>query len=166
MNSWYVAYTQPHAESKALHHLERQGYAAYLPLYRKRRRHARRTEQVVRPLFPRYLFVGFDITVDRWRPIMSTIGVCGLVKNGDDPIPVQDGIVEAIRNNETKGNFDNLSPTKGLRAGDAVRIVEGPFADLIGQFRGLADAERVIVLLDLMGRQVSTRVSAEVIVAA
>ena len=39
---WYVVQTQPHAESKAMGHLIRQGFAAYLPRYLKRRRHARK----------------------------------------------------------------------------------------------------------------------------
>jgi transcriptional antiterminator RfaH len=55
--SWYVVQTHPHAENKAAAHLQRQGFATYLPRYLKRRRHARRTEAIAAPLFPRYLFV-------------------------------------------------------------------------------------------------------------
>jgi transcriptional antiterminator RfaH len=39
---WYVVQTHVHAETKAVLHLDRQGYATYLPRYLKRRRHARR----------------------------------------------------------------------------------------------------------------------------
>lgn len=166
MTDWYVAYTHPHAEAKALGHLERQGFEAYLPQYRKRRRHARRTEQVLRPLFPRYLFVSFDLARVRWRPILSTVGVAGMVRNGDEPTRVPDGVIEAIQANESQGAFDALSPTKGLSEGDAVRIVDGPFAELIGRFCGVADAERVIVLLDFLGREVIAKVPAEAIAAA
>ena len=75
---WYVVQTQPHAESKAARHLCRQGFQIYLPRYLKRRRHARRTETVPAPLFPRYMFVAVDIAVQRWRSIQSTIGVSRL----------------------------------------------------------------------------------------
>ena len=43
--------------------------------------------------------------------------------------------------------------------GDVVRIMEGPFTDLIGRFAGSADNDRVLVLLDLLGRQVRTTLS-------
>jgi hypothetical protein len=38
-------------------------------------------------------------------------------------------------------------------------VLDGPFADLIGRFVGVADRERVFVLLDLLGRQVRTTLS-------
>src|SRR5205823_4940511 len=57
---WYAVYTQPHAEPKALEHILRQGYSAYLPRYRTKVSHARRRQIVLRPLFPRYLFAGID----------------------------------------------------------------------------------------------------------
>ena len=88
MIRWYAVYTQPHAETKALEHLLRQGYSAYLPRYRTRVRHARRCQMVLRPLFPRYLFAGIDRAAMRWRPILSTIGVADVVRAGDEPSPI------------------------------------------------------------------------------
>jgi hypothetical protein len=42
VKGWYAVYTRPHAEARALEHLQRQGYHAYLPRYRTRVSHARR----------------------------------------------------------------------------------------------------------------------------
>ena len=53
MIGWYAVYTQPHAETKAAWHLNRQGFEIYVPRYLKRRRHARKIETVAVPLFPR-----------------------------------------------------------------------------------------------------------------
>ena len=94
---WYVVQTHAHAETKAIAHLARQGFKAYLPRYLKRRRHARRIETVSAPLFPRYLFVTIDMVCQRWRAIRSTIGVARLVCNGDDPVPVADNIIETLK---------------------------------------------------------------------
>ena len=85
---WYVAQTHPHAETKAAGHLMRQGFAVYLPRHLKRRRHARRVENVPAPLFPRYLFIAVDMATQRWRSIHSTIGVTRMVCNGDLPAAV------------------------------------------------------------------------------
>ena len=88
MIRWYAVYTQPHAETKALEHILRQGYSAYLPRYRAQISHARRRQTVLRPLFPRYLFAGIDRAAMPWRPILSTFGVTDIVRAGDEPVPV------------------------------------------------------------------------------
>lgn len=167
MSGWYVVHTQPGAERRAEANLRRQGYETYLPRYRRRRSHARRIELVERPLFPRYMFVRFDPAADRWRPILGTFGVCGLVRFGDRPVPVPGGIVDALRANEAAHAFDdNLSPVHGLGVGARIRVLAGPFADLVGKFQALADSERVLVLLDLLGREVRVRLPQGVVAAA
>ena len=97
MTGWIVVHTHVHAETKAEHHLLRQGYEVYLPRYNKTRRHARRLETVIRPLFPGYLFVGFDSDETCWRPIQSTIGVRHLIRAGDRPVLAPDWIVDGLR---------------------------------------------------------------------
>jgi transcriptional antiterminator RfaH len=166
MIMWYAAYTQLHAEAKALDHLQRQGYGVYLPRYRRWVRHARRRALVSRPLFPRYLFVGLDRLTQRWRPIRSTVGVLGLVSRGEEPVAVAPGIIDALRRREGEGAFDLLSPAQLLRTGDTVRVTQGPFADLVGRLLGIADHERVYILLDLLGRTVRAEVAATAVEAA
>lgn len=158
MSAWYVVHTQPMAEQRAAANLVRQGYETYLPLYRRRRSHARRVELVERPLFPRYLFVRFDPGADRWRPILGTFGVSGLIRIGDMPVPVPGGIVDALRANQAAQAFDDtISPVRKLGVGAHIRVLAGPFADLVGKFQALADSERVIVLLEMLGREVRVR---------
>lgn len=159
MKTWYVVYTHANAEAKARSHLLRQGFTTMLPTYRCWRSHARKREVVERPLFPRYVFVALDVLEQRWRPILSTVGVCDLVRHGNAPTPMPSGLAEEIGERAAGGAFDRLSPADGMREGDVVRILEGPFTDLIGRFAGLADKERVFVLLDLLGRQVRTTLS-------
>ena len=94
---WYVVHSQPQNEIRADTHLRHQGFETYLPRHLRKRRHARKTEIVVKPLFPRYLFfVALDLKFDRWRAVHSTIGVSQLVTAGDVPIPVPDGAVDEI----------------------------------------------------------------------
>ena len=91
---WYVVQTQVNGEAKAEQNLLRQGFEVYLPRYLKRRRHARKVDFTVKPLFPRYLFVAIDTATQRWRSIQSTFGVAHLVTNGSDPATVPDGVVQ------------------------------------------------------------------------
>jgi transcriptional antiterminator RfaH len=158
MERWYVVHAQPNAEAKALSHLRNQGFRPYLPRYAKRRRHARRSEEVPAPLFPRYLFVRLDLGAERWRAVRSTIGVAGLVSHGETPAPVPDGIVEAIKAREDARGLVVLQPAFDLSNGDRVTITEGALEGCCGLFEGLSDDQRVVVLLDLLGREVRVRV--------
>jgi transcriptional antiterminator RfaH len=164
--AWYAVHTQPHAETKALENLLRQGYHAYLPRCRIWVSHARRRQLALRPLFPRYLFAGLDGVAMRWRPILSTVGVSDVVRAGDRPASVPSGIVAAIRDRERDGAFDGLDPQHSLRAGELVRVTSGAFADLIGRLVELRDRDRAVVLLELLGRAVRAELALETVEAA
>ena len=167
MTEWYVVHTRPLDEERALVNLRRQSYEAYLPTYRSRRTLGRRVAFVRRPLFPRYLFVTLDMSRDAWRPILSTFGVSNLVRIGERPQAVPSGVVEALRANEEAATFDDpLDPARQMKPGACIRVISGPFADLVGKFQGLADVERVVVLLELLGREVKVRLPSRVVAAA
>jgi transcriptional antiterminator RfaH len=166
VTSWYAVYTQPHAEAKALEHLSRQGYCAYLPRYRTWISHARRRQTVLRPLFSRYLFAGVERASMRWRPILSTIGVSDVIRTGDEPTPVPPEIVAAIRERESTGAFDRLDPRESLRLGELVRVTAGAFEDMVGKLVELRDQDRVVVLLELLGRVVRAQLRTEAVEAA
>lgn len=163
MHQWFVVHTHAHGEELARTHLERQGFEVYLPRYRKQRRHARRTDWVATPLFPRYLFVGLDTAEKRWRTLRSTVGVSSLVCQGDQPIPVSDRIIDGIRAREDVTGFVAMLEKPSLRHGDKVRIVGGPLAETEAIFECRVDAQRVAVLLRLLGRETRVRVSANLV---
>lgn len=162
---WYVVHTHPRAEAKAALNLDRQGFTCYLPRYLKRRRHARRVETVAAPLFPRYLFVALDLATQRWWPIRSTFGVADLVYSGGQPAPIPCEIVQAIKGREDKHGFVSLPRKPRFAPGDTVRIIDGVFAACLGLFEGMADRERVAVLLDLLGRKVRLVMDEEALTA-
>jgi transcriptional antiterminator RfaH len=163
---WYVVRTHANSEKKVCWHLERQGFQIYLPRYLKRRRHARRTDHVAAPLFPRYLFVLFDSAVQRWRAISSTVGVSCLIRNGEHPAPVADGIIHDLRAREDESGLFRLFSRPTFEVGASIRISDGPFADYLGLYEGMKDHERISVLLDLLGRKVRVDVDAGVVAAA
>ena len=166
MTDWYVVYTQPQNEARAVENLARQGFEAYLPTISRLRRHARRQDVVRRPLFPRYLFVVLDPERTQWRPILSTFGVADLIRTGDRPTPVPRGFVEALRQQEGEGAFDERLCKPDFRVGESVRINEGPFANLMAKVLGLKDDERVYVLLNLLGGPVKASVPVRALMRA
>ena len=149
---WFAVHCRPRRESGALTQLRLQGYRAFLPFRWKTVRHARKLETVRAPLFPRYLFVALDLSRDRWRAINGTFGVCGLVMADGMPQPLPRGIVEkfmALTDNKGIMRFDSE-----LAEGQPVRLLKGPFCDLIGELERVDDAGRARILLRVMGGQV------------
>jgi transcriptional antiterminator RfaH len=159
-----VAQTHPHAEAKASAHLQRQGFETYLPRYLKKRRHARRTETVAAPLFPRYLFVAVDMTTQRWLSIRSTIGVTRLVCDGDRPAPVPISVFDALKHREDANGLIQLDHKPRFSPGEKVCVLEGAFQDCLGLYEGMDSNERVTILLDLLGRKVRVSLQSEALV--
>ena len=92
------------------------------------------------------------------RPIASAPGVVGLVSMGTEPAALADGVIEDIRAREGEDGVIDLEAERALRAGDEVRVCDGPFRDAVGLFAAAGDRERVFVLLNLLGRQVRARI--------
>ena len=154
MRRWYVASTHSKAESRALWHLRNQGYHGYLPRYRKRRTHARRTELVPAPLFPGYIFIAVDIGVTSWHPIRSTIGIRHLICHGNNPVPVPKGVVEDIIAREGEDGIISAPSLPPFADGEPVKVTAGPFLGQIGFFECVSDDERIVILLEMLGRRI------------
>jgi transcriptional antiterminator RfaH len=161
---WYVVHTQPFAEDRAIARLKTQGYHVFCPRLRKAVRHARKSTGKLVPLFPGYLFLRLDIAHDRWRSVNGTRGVVRLLALGDAPQAVPCGVVEDLQSHTDV--HDILDRTSSLNAGQSVRIMEGPFADFIGTLQRLDGTDRVQVLIDLLGRSVSTTLRCEALAPA
>lgn len=157
MTRWYVVYTQTRGEERALWHLKNQGFECFLPRCLKTRRHARRTDTVLEPLFPRYLFASFDADVSRWRAINGSRGVVSLMTDGTQPLAVPSGLVERLQAEADDRGVTPLTSLGMFWKGRKVRIKTGPFAGQVGEVtevfgRGL---DRVKILLALLGAETS-----------
>jgi transcriptional antiterminator RfaH len=148
---WFLAHTLPKSERRAEMHLRAQGFRTYLPQIKKTVRHARQFREVQAPLFPRYMFLIIDPSRDRWLSVRSTVGVSSLFTCEGRPVPVPAGIVESLIAH-SDGSLTSLDA--GLTKGQSVRIVSGPFANLVGTLDRLDAAGRTRVLLDIMGKAV------------
>ena len=159
MKSWYLLYTKPRQEQTAVANLERQGYHTYLPLIKKRKTLRSKRQDAIEPLFPNYLFIELDAGTDNWRPIRSTIGVNKMVQFGNSPAVAPIELIELIRSCEDEHGFvpfDLDAPKRG----DSIQVAEGPLFGAKGIFLEKKGLDRVVVLLDIVGRQTRSVVDA------
>jgi transcriptional antiterminator RfaH len=162
--AWAVVNTQPYRERIALENLARQAFHAYCPFVRRRVKHARRVDDVLRPLFPSYLFVHFSTPTQHWRPIMSTFGVRMLVRFGEQLAFVADEFIEELRSHEIDGEI--VHPATSYAIGQMVHVTIGPFSGLVGTIIKMDDKDRLVVLMDLLSRPVKVQIAARMVVPA
>jgi transcriptional antiterminator RfaH len=162
--NWVVVNTQPHKEHLALDHLGRQEFNAYCPMIRRRVRHARYTHDVLRPLFPNYLFVQVDPDVQRWRSILSTVGIRTLVRCGQTLSFLEDGFIQGLKAREVEGAITR--PASPYRIGQQVRLQTGAFDGLIATIIQMDERDRLVVLMDFLNRPVKFKVDATHVSAA
>jgi transcriptional antiterminator RfaH len=157
-SAWIVVNTQPHREQIALENLARQAFNTYCPMMRTRVRHARRTQEVLRPLFPGYLFVRVSADLKRWRPILSTYGVRTLVCCGGRPSFLDERFVEGLQARTIDGAI--VRPARPYEPGQQVKMAGGAFDGLIATILEMDEKDRLVVLMDLLNRPTKVRVNA------
>lgn len=152
MPRWYCLQAYPRMEAQVMGRLAAQGLQTHWP---RMVDYDRRGGPATVSMFPGYLFARFDIGIDRWQCIPSTIGVRRLFSSAPErPTPVPAGLVESLisRGRAGDGVIDTKAPAFPLE-GAAVRMVAGPFES----FEGIctwSSGHRVRVLLDILGRNV------------
>jgi transcriptional antiterminator RfaH len=154
MKCWYLVYTKPCKERVAEQNLQCQNYEVYLPLIQRPRRRRDRWVGVIEPLFPNYLFVRLQLGYDSISPIRYTRGVRDLVSFTEkEPTVVPDQIVESLMS--TADRDTGLHHPQGplFKPSDTVIIDKGPLAGLKAIFLAETGQERVVILLELLGRE-------------
>jgi transcriptional antiterminator RfaH len=97
--------------------------------------------------------VQLDINRDNLVPLYSTKGVSGLVRFGEQLPTLPAGFIDGLLQVTDPASGLIPLPEPGFLPGDTVTIEEGPLAGLQGVFKALTGQERVIILLDLLGKQ-------------
>ncbi len=159
---WFVIKTKPRAEPLVLTHLARDPIIPYAPKVLAPRRHGSRRWQALESLFPGYLFARFIPQPSLLHRIRRTPGVVRLLWDNESLVPVDDDVVQFIRQREEGRGF--IEPSSLIQAGARVRFGNGPFAMLEGVVDRLASSgDRVRVLLTLMGAPVSVDVGSQML---
>jgi len=163
-DSWYVIRSKPHGESAAQTHLERQGFRVFFPRLLQPVRVRHRWVDRIEPLFPRYLFLCADVEKQSLAPVRSTVGITEIVRFGNEYATVPDEVVLDLmgRAEPETGLHRLLRPL--FARGDPVLVSVGPFNGLEGIFECHEGEERVLILLELLGRQTRVYMSVNQVV--
>ena len=156
-NLWFVAQLRPQGLARAQTHLQRQEIESFSPQVLATVTRAGVLREARRPLFPGYLFVSFDPATPGWSAINGTRGISRLILSAPyRPQPLPAALMAALIARCDASGL--LSTGDDLTVRDRIRVLSGPFADLVTTIETVLDAERIGILIDLMGRKVRTSV--------
>lgn len=102
-------------------------------------------------IFPGYMLVKMVMADDAWLAVRTTQGVTGFVGVGTKPTALPNQEVESIQKYMNQGAPKYKA---NFSIGEAVKIIEGPFADFLGTVDSIDDAKgKVNVLVSIFGRE-------------
>lgn len=117
-------------------------------------------KDVVKNIFPGYLFVEMIMTDEAWYVVRNTPGVTGFLGSyggGAKPLPVRDAEMQAVLR---RINQSDAAVEVEFKVGDTVKIISGPFSGMEGVVDAMNDEAMVAtVLLIIFGRETPTDVN-------
>jgi transcription antitermination factor NusG len=154
---WHVAFgTKP--DRHMLDGLKKHGYEHYYPQIRemeitpKRELTARQRSNpfpimrsVLKPLFPRYVFIRFSLRDGRWHTLFELLGIEGMLCEGyatrHIPVPIDNREIDKLLAKEIDGAIPSHVTIKdiGFAVGETVRIKNGAMAGHNGTVEKLPD---------------------------
>ena len=152
---WYAIHTHPKEEDRAANNLNAWNVETFNPKIRERRLNPFTGAPIYekKPLFPRYIFARFDAGI-LLSKIVFTRGVRQVVGFGNGPIPVEDEIINFIRERTGEDGLINLE--EEFKRGDLVTVQDGLLGELSGIFeREIKGTDRVRILLNAINYQAS-----------
>ncbi len=157
---WYVVHCYSGYENKVRHNLEQRIdtmgmkdkiFDVVVPTEEEIEVRDGRRRTVERRVFPGYILVQMILTEDSWYVVRNTPGVTGFVGMGNEPTPLRpEEVALIIKRMEAEAPRVKVT----YKAGQKVRIVDGPFNDFIGTVDEI-DMERakVRVMVSFFGRE-------------
>ncbi len=148
-SGWYVVYTKPRQEARAVENLRNQGFVCFLPTLAAERLRGGRQVEFAEALFPRYLFVHLEVGRSNWSSIRSTRGVVRLVGFGGVAARIPEPFIAALAEQPAQQK-------KLFEVGERLKVIDGPFVgietELVRLYRTPDGEARVIVLLEILMR--------------
>ena len=112
------------------------------------------TKEKVKKMFPGYILVEMIMNDEAWFIVRNTPGVTGFIGSsgkGAKPFPLTPMEVDKILGSM---GMSRLDIGNNLDIGDAVKVINGPFANMYGKVTSLdVEHQKVEVAIDLFGQE-------------
>jgi transcriptional antiterminator RfaH len=159
-SKWFLVYTKAKEEQRAKKNLENQGFSIFLPMIAFAINN-RSVSTIVKPMFPRYLFIKLNLEKDNWTLIKSTRGVSHMVVFGQKFAEIPGQVIAHLKSGGDKNDiFKQAIKRQEFEKGDTLTIAKGVFRDKEATFLSKKSKERVRILLRFVNHLITTEIAA------
>jgi transcriptional antiterminator NusG len=157
---WYIIHTYSGHETRVAVNmiqriktmkLEEKVFELLIPTQNKIQIKRGKKKAIKEKIFPGYMLVKMTLDDDSWLAVRTTPGVTSFVGIGAKPTPLPPEEVKSIQ------RFMSQEAPKyksSFSVGEAVKIIEGPFADFLGTVDTIDEAKgKIHVLVSIFGRE-------------
>ena len=158
--NWYVVHTYSGYEDKVKltieDNVQRRGFSdkiaqILIPSETVVAMKAGKKKEATKKFYPGYILIEMELTDETWHLVSNTPRVTGFV-GGDKPTPLQQEEMDVIIKQIEEGPA--LPATAQFDRGDAVRIIDGSFANFNGFVDEIfEDHSKLRVMVTIFGRQ-------------
>lgn len=158
--SWYALYVKSRHEFAIRDDLAQEEIPAFLPTIQRQRQWKDRKKFVDFPVFPGYLFVQLEPSLEAFFKVSKTRGVVRLLTTDRGrPTSVPDHEIDSLRILLASGDDFDIFPH--LQEGAMVRVKRGPFKGAEGTLAVKGAKCRLIVNIGILGRSVGVGIHAD-----
>ena len=157
---WYIIHTYSGHEDKVAKNLkqrvqslgfEKKIFDIIVPTRNTIKVSQGKKESIKEKIFPGYVLVKMILDDESWLLVRTTAGVTAFIGAGNKPTPISEKEVEAI---QKFMQMEEPLYKASFSVGEAVKIVDGPFADFLGTIDEIDETKgKLKVLVSIFGRE-------------
>ena len=158
--NWYALRVRSRHEFVTSEELTRKDIESFLPSVSRVRQWKDRKKTVDFPLFPGYVFVHLDPRPGAFMNVLKTRGSVSFVSlEPGHPTSVSPAEIASLRAMLMSGEQLDVFPA--FKEGTAVRVKHGPLLGTIGVLAKREGRQMFLINIDILGRSVGLKISAE-----
>jgi len=157
---WYIVHTYAGHENKVATSLKQRAqtmgfedriFDIIVPTRNTIKVSGGKKESVKEKIFPGYVLIRMILDDESWILVRTTQGVTAFIGAGNKPTPISEKEVEAIQKFMKQ---EEPLYKASFSVGEAVKIVDGPFADFLGTIDNIDESRgKLRVLVSIFGRE-------------
>jgi len=170
--SWYSAYCMPGREDRAKRLLEQRissmgmedlFLTVFVPKKEVTKWSGGKKSKVQECVYPGYIFIQMEMSPESFFVVRGTPSIAGFANNNTfqgvrgEPSPITQAEMNVILGVAEK---KEIKPTNVFNKGDTVKIVAGPFSEMVGSVFAADDQrQRLKVTLSFFGRETAVELN-------
>ncbi|MCH8171341.1 MAG: UpxY family transcription antiterminator [Bacteroidetes bacterium] len=152
---WFALYTKPRHEFKAALQLESEEISYYLPVITRLKQWSDRKKKITEPLLRGYIFIFAD-EKERYLSLQQ-LSIVRCIFDHGRPAVIPEWQIDNLKKFLNK-EID-IVVHSGIVLGAKVKILDGPFAGVIGVIKREVKGRSIAINIDLLNRSVLAQIS-------